>query len=316
MKITLPKSDTATNQPTNYFWVVDNSYSMNSSVKQLKDTLRSIKDYLNPQDTCSIAWFSGRGAYDWIIKGASITNANIDQLIEKQIYARGMTAFNEVLSSLVETVDNVSAMSGNKHNVLVFMTDGHSNDGYSDDSIIRVCANIASKQTFQEVRIIGYSSYYNRELLVDMSKTLNGQFSHISNHVELDNNYKEIVKNKKSIKNTPLDQKYDLLWQVSNEISVYNQKDDNSVDVLDTQDESILYGINWDELGTFTGTNDAKFVYSLALVLSKQNKPNLGVQILYKAGDIKAAKMLQKAFTVAQKGRAENELLIKVLTQN
>lgn len=315
MKITLPKSDTATSQPTNYYFIVDCSYSMYNSIRQLKDTLTSIKDYLNPQDTCSIAWFSGRGSYDWIIKGANITNANLDQLIQKQIYARGMTNFNEVLSSLVETADNVSILSGNKHNVLVFMTDGHSNDGGTDASIIQVCSNIAAKQTFQEVRIVGYSSYYNRELLVDMAKTLNGQFSHMSNHVDLDKNYKEIVKNKKSIKNTPLDQKYDLLWQVANDVSVYNQKDDNSVDVLDTQDESILYGINWDELGTFTGTNDAKFIYSLALVLSKQNKPNLGVQILYRAGDTKAAKMLQKAFTVAQKGRAENELLIKVLTQ-
>jgi hypothetical protein len=319
MNIKLEKSETES-QPTNYYLICDNSYSMVASIKTLKKTLQSMKTLIGSKDTITLAWFSDD--YDWVVKGAAINTNTFDDLVDKNIYARGCTCFSEVLESLVKVIEDVSLSSGNKNNSLLFLTDGWANSGGSHSDIIKICDKL--KPVVQESRIIGYSGYYNRELLLDMAKTVKGQFTHISDHYELEKDCNSFMKNKKQVKNVKLEQQYDYLWQVSaNDVAIYQQNDDLSVDVLNTKDESQLFGLldfevdnlirdamaNPDKLLT-----DSKFVYSLATVLSKANKANLGVQLLRLAGDTKSSKMLQRAFTVDQKGRAENELINKALT--
>lgn len=324
MKITLQKSETAVNNPTDWHIILDLSGSMYSSIDVLQQTLLTAKTFLGPQDTFTLGYFSSIGQYGYLIKGAKLSDTTFDKLVKEKVYARNLTCYNEILGSLKETVEDVSLLSGNKNAVLYFLSDGHPNDGYSEESLLRVCKSIKSNNIFQEVKIIGYSFHYNRKLMLDMADNIGGQFSHISDHKELGASTETMMTNKKQIKNVTLDQKFDYLWQVSDtDIFVYQQNDDLSVDVLNTKEESQLFGLQDFEVENLIRDsratpspllNDPKFVYSLATVLSKANKANLGVSILVAAGDTTSARMLQKAFTVSQKGRAENELQRSTLT--
>ena len=115
MNIKLEKSETES-QPTNYYLVCDNSYSMYGSIKTLKKTLQSMKTLIGAKDTITLAWFSDN--YDWVVKGAAINTNTFDDLVDKNIYARGCTCFSEVLESLVKVIEDVSLSSGNTNNSL------------------------------------------------------------------------------------------------------------------------------------------------------------------------------------------------------
>ncbi len=307
MKIVLEKSENSVNTPTNYYIVTDLSGSMWSSIKNLKQTLLATKQLIGPHDTISLAWFSGYNSFDWITKGASLTT-NFDQLIDQSIYSRGMTCYTQVLASLKDVVSNVTLLTGNNNSVLYFLSDGWPNSNSSESDIIRLCRELNGK--FTTTKIIGYSNNYNRKILLEMADALSGQMSHISDHVELDKSYKAFFETKAKIKNIALEKKFDLVWQVSNEINILTQKEDNSADVQDTGEQSELFAINYDELNTLDAEilKEPKFVYSLAFALSQRNKANLGVSLLRKAGDTGMASFLRKAFTVAQKGQIENDL--------
>lgn len=307
MKIVLEKSENSINSPTNYYIVTDLSGSMWSSIKNLKKTLLATKELIGPQDTISLGWFSGYNSFDWITKGASLTT-NFDQLIDQSIRSRGMTCYTQVLASLKDVVDNVTLLTGNNNSVLYFLSDGWPNSNSPDSEILRICRELNGK--FTVARIIGYSSNYNRKILLEMADAINGQMSHISDHIELDHSYKAFFESKVKIKNIGLDKTYDLVWQVNNEINILTQKDDKSVDVQDTGEQSELFALNYDEIETLGSDilKEPKFVYSLAFALSQRNKANLGVTLLRKAGDTGMASFLRKAFTVAQKGQIENDL--------
>ena len=304
MKIILEKTPNSINTASNYIICADESGSMWSAIKSLKDTLKATKALLGPQDTISIGWFSGYNKFDWIVKGATIT-ANFDNLIEQNVYARGATHYEQILKSLDEVIHNVSTLTGHNNTNLLFLTDGFPNDRSSERDILSICKGLNGK--FASAKIIGYSGYYNRKLLLDMAEAIGGQMSHISDHYELDKDYKTFFENRVLVKNVSLDKKYDLVWQVNTkDILLLTQKADNSVDVQDNGEESELFAIDYAELKGLTALDDAKFVYSLVYILSQKNKANLGVQLLRTVGDYKMAQSLRKAFTVAQKGAIEN----------
>jgi len=304
MKIILEKTQNSINKPTNYQILVDLSGSMAYSIKTLKQTLLATKSLIGPKDTISLGWFSGYNKFDWIVKGATITD-NFDNLIEQNVYAKGATCYNQILSSVSSVVDNVSALTGHSNNSMLFLSDGWPNDNSSERDILSICKGLNGK--FASAKIIGYSGYYNRKLLLDMAEAIGGQMSHISDHYELDTDYKTFFSNRIQVKNIPLIKRFDLVWQVSTkDVLLLNQKEDNSVDIQDNGEESELFAIDYTELNGLTSINDAKFVYSLAYILSQKNKANLGVQLLRVVGDYKMAQSLRKAFTVAQKGAIEN----------
>lgn len=312
MKLNIPKNEDAKNKPTNYFFITDLSGSMWGSIPDLKETLRAVKDLLLPGDTFSLAYFSSSRDFDWICKGASL-NGNLEALIENKIYARGLTCFTEVLNSLEGVVKDVELISGNTENVMFFLTDGYPNDNSPEKEVLRICKNL--KNTFFHKQIVGYSGYYNRKLLLQMTEDIGGAFSHVSDYSDMKKSCKEFVSSKKKVKNISLEKNFDLVWQVSSNSILPLVCENSSVNVLEDESDGILFGVDYSELENIPKENlkDGKFVYSLAFLLSQKNKANLGVSLLRKAGDNLSAKMLQKSFTVSQKGRAENDLKTKAL---
>lgn len=305
MKITLPKNKENKNIPTNYFFVVDLSGSMYGSVRDLKDTLLSLKSHLAAKDTLSLAYFSSYGDFRWIVKGANLSNTSLDSIISKEVYARGLTCYTQVLDSLKQTIDDVATQTGNQTSVLYFLSDGWPNDNSPEAKIYSACSSL--KGVCSNVYIVGFSNYYNRNCLVTMSERIGGQFSHVDNYKGIKPSCEAVMSNKPSKTNVKIDKMYDLVWQVTNDIVILEQKKDKSVDAFDTDGESAVYAIDFDEIDT-VAEKEAKFVYSLAVVLSQKNKANVAVSYLRRMGALSAAKLLQKSFTVSQKGNAENEL--------
>lgn len=309
MKINIPKNESVQSQATNYFFVTDLSGSMGSSIRTLKNTLSAVKDLLLPGDTLSLAYFSSFNDFDWIVKGASITNKDaLDKLINEKVYARGLTCFNQVLGTLKQTSEDVSLITGNKNNVLYFLTDGYPNSHSPENELLNLCDSL--KDSFVHKQIVGYSNYYNRPLLLQMAERIGGSFGHISDYMEMEKSYTTLVTAKKVVKLVSLEKCYDLIWQVTDkEVTPLTCKN-NQVEVLETATGTELFAVDFDELNNLPSEHlsDAKFVYSLAFILSQKNKANLAVSLIRKVGDTFMAKLLQKSFTVNQKGRAENDL--------
>lgn len=312
MKLNIPKNEEAKNKPTNYFFITDLSGSMWGSIPDLKETLRAVKDLLVPGDTFSLAYFSSSGDFDWICKGANI-GGNLEALIESKIYARGLTCFTEVLNSLENVVNDVQLISGNTENVLFFLTDGYPNDRSPESEVLRVCKSL--KKSFIHKQIVGYSGYYNRKLLLQMTEDIGGAFAHVSDYSDMKKSCKDFVSNKKKVKKINLPKNYELVWQVSSKEVLPLVSENSNVEVLESDEDNELFAIDYNELDSLTAEQlkDGRFVYSLALMLSQKNKANLGVSLLRKAGDKTSAKILQKSFTVNQKGRAENDLKVKAI---
>jgi len=307
MKITLPKNENSNNAPTNYVLISDSSGSMWGSINELKQTVAAVTDLMTDQDTLTVGDFSGYGDYQFFIRGLK-KSQNIKDLINKKLNARGLTCYVQSLAEVPKIIDDVKTLSGNDNFAFYFLSDGYPNDRSPESEILKLCRNLKGK--FQSVIVCGYGNYYNRSTLLEMANAIGGQMNHISDFQEMQQSYTSFLKGKKTKKNIKIDKKYDIVWQVGNDIIVYEQNKDNSVDVFETKDSSELFGIDESEIESLTEKDlkDGQFVYSLAYVLSQRNKANLGVSVLRKAKALMYAKMLQKAFTVSQKGRAENEL--------
>jgi len=307
MKLIIPKNIESKSSPKNYVCAIDVSGSMWNSIKDLKETIRAAKDLMQTGDTFTLGYFSSTGEYSWICKGAS-NLGGIDKLIEEKIYARGLTNFTEILKTVDSTVNDVVLTSGNTENVFLWLSDGYNNCGGTESEILKICSSL--KSLFVHKMIIGYSSYYDRNLLLKMSENIGGTFSHVSDHSSMNKATHDFVGTKKKVKVIELPKCFDLIWQVSNGEIITLECGDKKVSVLETDADNELFGVDYDELDSLPDSEltNAAFVYSLAYVLSQKNKANLGVNLLRKVGVPDIAKMLQKAFTVAQKGNAENEL--------
>lgn len=308
MKITIPKNNTTDQKPTNYYWVVDLSGSMYGAVRQLRETLKSVKELLSPKDTFSLAYFSSFGDFNWICKGSKISEKGLNKIIEDNIFTRGLTCFNQVLESLETVVKDVSTMSESDENVLFFLTDGYPNDRSPEHQVLSVSSKL--KNVFTQKRIVGYSSYYNRRLLLDMAENMGGVFNHISDFTEMQSTATNMVSNKKSFIKIKLPTSYDLVWQVSDGEIFPVEVQNGIASALASANSSELYAVDYKELNALPKEqlDSPSFVYSLAYILSQKNKANLGVAVLRSAGDYNSAKTLQKAFTVLQKGQAENKI--------
>lgn len=313
MKLQIPTNPQKTIAPTNYFLILDNSGSMYGSISEVKQAVHALKALVRAKDTVSLAYFSSHGDFSWIFKGANLADADITKLIDTKIYARGLTCFNQVLGTVRDTVNDVQLLSGHNNNILYFASDGYPNDRSPENELYSICKDISN--LFVASNVLGFSNYYNRNVLLKMSKDLKGTFTHVSNGREMEKANVEIFKAGKKQKKIDIAKKYDIVWQIlGNEIRILPQDADNSVSILEESDSTnILYAVDYSELDT-VDLDEPSFVYSLAFVLSQSNKANYGVSVLKRAGDVKAATLLQKSFTVSAKGQAEN--LIKGMINN
>jgi hypothetical protein len=308
MKINIPKNSEASVKSTDYFLLIDNSGSIWNSVSALKETVKAVVENMHETDTITVATFSSHNDFDFFVRGLK-KSQNILALVNTKISSRGMTNFNDSLGELNTRIfDDVKLTSGNTNSVFYFLSDGYANHYNNESDTLKLCKALSTK--FSSKTVVGYGSNYNRRLLLDMTESLNGVFNHISDYTQLKQSGETLVKSKKTTKVVQLEKCYDVIWQVTDSEIIPLVRKDKTVEVQETDKEGELFAIDYDELDNLPAEQltDGKFVYSLAYILSQKTKASLGVKVLRTAGDLPNSKMLQKSFTVAQKGNAENKL--------
>lgn len=159
--------------PVERIYILDESGSMYASMKQLASNLkRIIRSTTFVGDLVTIAWFSDRSGF--VCKRFSVENkahlAEIDKLIEDNVYARGCTSFvpviKEVHELLKSTPDNYATS-------LCFMSDGHDNCN-SRDAIYKAVEEIAP--LVDRSAIIEYGWYADGNTLHAMADRLNATY--------------------------------------------------------------------------------------------------------------------------------------------
>ena len=168
--------------PINYLFVIDRSGSMSSTIEDVWDDVLAHIRTIPTGNTITLAWFSSEGGnHGVILKGYKITGPDDYQVIESTVAKyRGtvaLTCFSEILEELDSTVDDLAAISQNF--ALLFFTDGYpvvSNYKAEEERILAACQQVGSR--LSAAMFVGYSHYYNRELLQQMAGAIGGSLVH------------------------------------------------------------------------------------------------------------------------------------------
>ncbi len=174
-----------TERPNNHIYVLDRSGSMSGCIRDLIEDVIVRAKSLPKGDTISVAWFSGNGQYDFILKGATI-DTNLDSiaaLLRRYASTVGLTTFSQILDKLDSAIGDLSAL--NSTFSLTFLTDGNPVvDDYTAEMIAIDRAIDAVKGKLASVMIVGYGDYYNRDVLSAMARRFGGSMVHASNRAD------------------------------------------------------------------------------------------------------------------------------------
>ncbi len=163
---------------TNHIWIIDRSGSMYSELPRLIDDLKVRIRSLNFGDIFSFAWFSSEGGdYSFVIKGFKITETKdfttLDKIFDANKQARNMTCFSEVLENAVTVISDLTIINPNFS--LLFFTDGYpvvSNYAKEVKNIGTALKTLSAK--VNSALLVGYGSYFNKELMGNMAETIGG----------------------------------------------------------------------------------------------------------------------------------------------
>lgn len=184
--------------PAHFIVMIDRSGSMTSSIRQL---VRDIKDQVSliPEgDFLSLAWFSSEGGeYGFPLKGFRVTaedkkdDSRLMQILDKQASTVGLTCFSEVLVECEKVIEetDVSPVVA-----LWMMTDGQPvviNRQREIKTIRESLIRLSKKLT--SANFVGYSDFYNKELMAEMAELAGGTLRHASNIGNLSAQLREFI---------------------------------------------------------------------------------------------------------------------------
>lgn len=157
--------------PIHNIHIIDRSSSMYDNINSLIDKIEKSIDAMEDEDIVSILWFSGKGEYGTIIKGAT-KNTNIKKVLDNYRSTVGLTCFSEVLEEAEKVVKDLAPLCSNCN--ISFFTDGCivTEDNIKEtekvyDIIKRMKDNIISFNT------IGFGNYCDEKMLKSMSEISN-----------------------------------------------------------------------------------------------------------------------------------------------
>lgn len=170
------KKDDHVMRGVHHTFVLDCSGSMYYQLAQIREDLyNKIASLLKSEDTLTIIWFSSRGqcgilVEDWRM-GKEDDLKKLKVVIDKELYARGATAFKDPLVEAKSIVERVGKRDPELVHSLFFLTDGYDNQ-YSEKEIISAIS--ALKPLLASAAIVEYGYYCNRKLLSDMAMEVGG----------------------------------------------------------------------------------------------------------------------------------------------
>jgi len=161
---------------THHLFIIDCSGSMWNELSQIRtDLYNKISTLLQPQDSVSIVWFSGRGECGIVVEDFKVKSEksldNLRSVIETNLRPQMLTAFKEPLVKAKEIIQRINANKSDVVHSLFFLTDGHDNN-YSDEEILSSVRDV--KDYLVSATIVEYGYYCNKALLNLMSAEIGG----------------------------------------------------------------------------------------------------------------------------------------------
>lgn len=308
----------------NHVWIYDRSGSMWDLLSDLTEQLITLSRQIPMGDTLSIGWFSGRGEYNFILKGFKISDESdytvLENAIRKNNKTIGLTCFSEILTEAQTVIEDLSVYS--KSFSLHFFTDGYPNED-SNAKIFDAIKGINGK--IDSSMIVGYGYYYNKELMTKMAEKLGAMLIHSSMVPE----YSESITRLMELSGSA-SPKQEVLPPVNDPLAVFTITDQGVV-VTSVDDESgmvyvspqgertSVYYVSHtkpedddDEvlISALDESDDMfiKGVYASALVLTQQVKSDVALEIVGKLGDKSLVDAITNAFTIDEYGYVESRI--------
>lgn len=321
----IPRPTAEVNEPEsiNHMWIYDRSGSMSGLLRGLVEDLISKLPTLKTGDTLSVAWFSGQGSFNWILKGFKVTGPkdidNLSATLRKNNSTMGTTCFSEVLHSADQVVTDLQAF--NPDFALCFFTDGYpvvSNYQAEIDSIKSAIAKIQGR--LSSVLVVGYGHYYNKELLASMASQFGGTLTHSARLDEFSASLTEFVGAARQY-----GVKQAVEPEVKSEHGVYFSINGSQVTAYAPNDKGQimfapeLKGRNSLFILTKAApakteqldTDDAsvqRAVYAAARLLTQTCRSHLAMEALGAIGDVALVTAVNNAYTNDEYGRAESKI--------
>lgn len=295
----------------NWVFIFDRSGSMSYVLRKLGDDLIRLSSMLNVGDTVSLAYFSGKGQFRFIVKGFLISgDKNIQQLkdiINKNLTPIGTTCFSEVLADTVKTINELKDVYPDNVFCLSFLTDGLP---YPDSNAERNAIFAALKdlrELIGDALFVGYTNYYDKFLLSQMTEAVGGSFAHADQIEDYSKNVEVIInsggKSRKVVIDLPDSEDVVVVFgKDNNRVSVFAHEKGKAY-VPETQKEVFVVS-----KGQKDQKVDEDTVYASAYALASQNKIDECLEWLGKVGDKYLIDKIYNAFTTSEIGDAINEL--------
>jgi len=336
------KEEIATPKPTNHVWIYDRSGSMYYTLPGLIEDLVHRVKQLPKNDTITLGWFSTEGMFNFIVKGFRISDnadyVSLETMIRKNNTSLYLTCFSEILTETKTVIEDLKPIS--ERFSLCFFSDGYpvvSNYQKEISNIFSAINHISYE--ISSVLLVGYGSFYNKELMSMMAEKFGGSLIHASNLNNFAVALTELVERSKDAVGriyVPLiPNKDEIIFSVNGGINVYKS---------DPVEGGIWYtpctkGKNWlftltkikpsskdyEEI-TLTESNVKettskinhfiKGIYAAAYVLSQRCQNDLAMDVLGILGDRYLLDRLNNAFTVDEYGVAEEDIKNAVTNPN
>ena len=330
-KVTLTEVEVENDGPINHEWIFDRSGSMYDALPSLCDDLIEKVKQLPEGDAISIGWFSGRGQYRFVRKGAILgpvdKRKDIIDTINGLRHTVGSTMFSEILEDLIDVVAEVNPISST-HSIM-FLTDGWPTEGNYQTEVNRVLAaitKIAGKVS--SAMIVGYGNGYNKELLTQIASKFGGTLIHSSSIHEFKTNFqtfvvesKEFAGKTKVVPEKGFDMDLGGVFTYAGRniqmLSVDEKSDEVEVP-MPRRGVAAIYGLSTKKPGkTFkeykldpdTETDImTRAAYAAAYVLTQQMKADMALEIMGALGDKKIVDAISNAFVPDDYGKVESAL--------
>lgn len=314
-------------QSTNHIWIYDRSFSMCRELKQLTEDLIVRARSVPVGDTLTLGWFSSETKFNWIVKGYKITEEkdyiNLEKAIRNNNNPIGQTCFSEILNNTQTVVDDLKMYSDNF--ALCFFTDGYpvvSNYNKEMETIFSALTEL-NKQ-ISSILFVGYSNYYNKQLMVKMTETAGGALIHADNLTSFNvalSNFVEGAQNNENKIEVEIDYPVvdGVLFGLNDAtINLYAEREGKIFFTPTKNETDNIYFLTSELKGNETKlvlddetafTDD--FVgpaYASAYVLTQKTKTDVALEVLNKIGDKFCMERVNNSFTPEEYGNAEKTL--------
>lgn len=316
------KSEVVEFKSTHYIFIADCSGSMYSEIRKVRENIKSKIRLLKSGDTVSIARFSGEGDYQFFIKGFKVESQDykgIDSLLDKYLVSSGTTCFSEVLFDTKNVIDDLK-LFGDRF-ALFFMTDGYPVvNNYSKEvkNIFSAIERINGELT--SAVVVGYSDYYNKELLSKISESLDGCLMHSE-----DINSFELILDNFIKQQEEMDDRIPVILENTSDLDMYFSINGKSVISYSPKDGRIRFSptkLKKDYLYTVTTSapvgveitgseldeHFTKACYAASCIFSQKTRTGDSLSILGFIGDVYFIDKITNAFTNKEYGDVENNL--------